>query len=275
MMLLLASAYNSGAVTNDDLNEDSTKELIQSLLEIPTTYKISGTGSSLDSRIASIAKQNQDAKVLPVSSYQWACLLKTLIKEDKSLTYSAAVARYNSHPDVVAYASSSNGSTDNSDTVFVDRKKEVAIKHWMENCGTEVYNIVEMSQHELTWQDGPFSESIANLDYIWIRSEAPFVDGAAAPDNSADFAPALGESFVQVDWKLPLTSNAQLMLFKRIYSDFCTNSAIVPASTKKKYRAKDVDLRPIRNVKMGFKSKPLPPAIPHNPWSKNKQNLKR
>jgi hypothetical protein len=51
--------------------------LIKSLMNIPTVYKCQHTGG-LDSTIARIVKQNQDAKAQPVSSYQWSCILRRM-----------------------------------------------------------------------------------------------------------------------------------------------------------------------------------------------------
>jgi len=171
VMILLAHSYNCGALTDEDVNDNSVREQLASFLEINTVYKVSGNGNQLDSLITSIAKQNQDAKVLPVSSYQWACMLRSLRKNEPTLTFNVAVERYNAHPDVIAYrAADSNGSTSEG-SLFVDNKKERAIKCWMDHTCTEVYAVVEASQHVISWHEGPFSEFIANLDYVW--SAAP------------------------------------------------------------------------------------------------------
>ena len=108
---------------------------------------------------------------------------------------------------------------------------------------------MEASQHVLAWHEGPFSEAIANLDYVWIGSEGPFIEGMASePMESCEFCPAVGEPFMDVDWRLLLCQNRQKMLFERITNEFDVSTAIVPTQMKKKYRMKDVGLRPRRNV---------------------------
>ena len=90
-----------------------------SLLRIQTTVKGStGSSDELDNTIARIVKQNVDAKVMPVSSLTWVTVLRSLTSEPTG--FDAAVAKYNSHPEVVSFDSGSSGA------ISLDNRKKQA-----------------------------------------------------------------------------------------------------------------------------------------------------
>ena len=90
----------------DDLRNPKVKELLVSLLRIPTIYKTQHD-DQLDSQIGRVIKQNQDAQAQPVSSYGWACLLSKLSRDGTtSLDFDAALKLYNAHPAVQALGES-------------------------------------------------------------------------------------------------------------------------------------------------------------------------
>ena len=69
-----------------------------SMLQMPAIMPQLGDGTMLGSRLAMVARQNADAKVTPVTSYQWAVLLKPL-----GVSSSCAVKAYNLLPEVTSY----------------------------------------------------------------------------------------------------------------------------------------------------------------------------
>lgn len=73
--------------------------LLQSLLNIGTIYK-QGFDDPVDTLISRVIKQNSDAKVQPINSFQWAVMLQTLFKNDDTVTLDDAMQRYNMHPEV-------------------------------------------------------------------------------------------------------------------------------------------------------------------------------
>lgn len=90
-----------------------------SLLRIQTTVKGStGSSDELDNTIARIVKQNVDAKVMPVSSLTWVTVLRSLTSEPTG--FDAAMAKYNSHPEVVSFDSGSSGA------ISLDNRKKQA-----------------------------------------------------------------------------------------------------------------------------------------------------
>ena len=103
-----------------DLEHPSIVGLAASLLRIRTILKGSTScQDELDSAVARIVKQNVDAKVQPVSSLTWACILKQLGERD----FEAAMGKYNSHPEVVAFEASHG-----SGGIVLDNKKKKAGK---------------------------------------------------------------------------------------------------------------------------------------------------
>ena len=90
-----------GSFGPDDFSHHRAKILIESMLEIPTIYKSqAGVGNFLDSQLARVVKQNQDAAAQPLSSFSWACLLKQMGADgtDDGLNFNEALELYNAHP---------------------------------------------------------------------------------------------------------------------------------------------------------------------------------
>ena len=74
-------------------------DAVRSLLSIRTTFPTHGSGSAAEGKIASIVKQNCESKIQQVSSFTWACTLKSL---GEGITFKGAIDLYLKHPDVVA-----------------------------------------------------------------------------------------------------------------------------------------------------------------------------
>ena len=91
---------------DEDFRAPGVQTLINSLLNIATIFKAGGHEDPVDSMIGRVVKQNQDAKVQPISSFQWAVLLQKMFEAgspgDPKLTMETALQRYNTHPAVMA-----------------------------------------------------------------------------------------------------------------------------------------------------------------------------
>ena len=99
--MCLASQVN-GNVGN--LANPLVQTTVGALLRINVVLRGStGHSDQVDNTIARIVKQNVDAKVQPVSSLAWCSILRSLSQGNVSIGLDAAMARYNSHPEVVAF----------------------------------------------------------------------------------------------------------------------------------------------------------------------------
>lgn len=138
-----------------DLTHPNVVALAASLLKIRTVLKGSSIHQDeLDSAVARIVKQNVDAKVQPVSSLNWAAILKQL--GDDAKDFDAAMVRYNSHPEVVAFESSGG-----SGTISLDPKKKqdwVTTNRILENLKTTQIHATDL-----------YGGFISKLLYIYIQ----------------------------------------------------------------------------------------------------------
>lgn len=127
----------------------------------------------------------------------------------------------------------------------LDKKKANSIRNWMERCGQDSLALVEGTQHDVPFSFGPFGEPLSQLSWLFLGSTSPTQLTASA---ASGLSPLDNEQTVSIDWDLPLTEWGQFLLFSRIISDFSTATALVEVKSKKKYRAKEMDLQQIRNV---------------------------
>ena len=245
VVLLDAAALAVSTDTADELFQDpNVVAMVLSLLRIPTVWPQSGAGTHVDSRIASIAKQNVDSRVAPVSSYQWACIFRGLCEPGLTIQLADVVDLYNNHPDIVASrASSMNDLGDNGGGLMLDSKKMRCIKHWLECSDPRVFDIVEKHQHSVPWRESAFSEKIIELPFLFLGSQMP------AGSTSADaLTPLQGEAFITLDWALPMTGDAQVVIFSRIVAEYERTTATVPTHQRKKYRKTSAELQELRNI---------------------------
>lgn len=129
-------------------------------------------------------------------------------------------------------------------SIKIDNRKAAAIKSWMERC-SPVLSLVEVSQHDIPFNAGPFGESLAMVPWLFLDSTSPV---ALSANAGSGLAALDGEAVVSVDWLLTMTPEAQIILFERIQSDFNSATALVEVRAKKKYRAAPADLVDIRNT---------------------------
>lgn len=101
------------------LSSDSVVALAASLLRLRTVVKSSlGQTEEIDNAIGRIVKQNVDSRVQPVSSLAWCSILRSL---GGDTTFEQAMAKYNSHPEVVAFEASCG-----SGAISLDNRKKQA-----------------------------------------------------------------------------------------------------------------------------------------------------
>ena len=79
-----------------------------------------GHSDQVDNMIARIVKQNVGSKVQPVSSLTWCSILRTLSQGNTSIGVDGAMARYNSHTEVVAL----QGGGEASGAISLDNRKK-------------------------------------------------------------------------------------------------------------------------------------------------------
>ena len=90
--------------SDESLQNGNVKALLESLMRIPTVLKVVAEDADfVSNQIGRIIKQNADAQVQPISSYEWAMTLKSLQDFNADLTFTAALSLYNEHPVVKAY----------------------------------------------------------------------------------------------------------------------------------------------------------------------------
>ena len=85
--------------------------VVTSLLNIPTIVNANADNTHediLEARISSIVLQNKNSKVSAVSSFAWASILRSMLRNDSpastEMSLDKAFDLYRNHPDVVAYS---------------------------------------------------------------------------------------------------------------------------------------------------------------------------
>lgn len=87
----------------EKLRHPSVRELVSSLLSLPTLRK-SQADDPGRAMVQRIIKQNVDAKKLPVSSFEWSQILRSM---GNKVTVMDAIKIYNDSPEVHAHGSGS------------------------------------------------------------------------------------------------------------------------------------------------------------------------
>jgi hypothetical protein len=232
--------------SGEDLASPYPLTLLRSLCHIDSMFKVKANSTNFENVIANIAKQDADARVQPVSSFQWACILKgltcaTFTVEETQFTLQQAMTAYNEHPDVVAYQ---NSSGDGTVGLALDNRKQLAIRNWFELCGKGAWTEAECSQHDLPFSGGPFSEVLSGYSFLFKGSQARGI----VSDASSPLKPLEGEPTISIDYTLQLGDQGQHWLFQRIRHDFARATGVVPDHQKKRYRAPADALWLIRNM---------------------------
>lgn len=100
--------YRCSREPPDLLSQPAVKELIQSMLNLPSLRKNQAEDRQM-AMIQRIIKQNVDAKKMAVSSYEWAMILRSFQKQsgNESLKAADCIKIYNDTPEVVSHGSAS------------------------------------------------------------------------------------------------------------------------------------------------------------------------
>lgn len=228
----------------DSIEDPHVVQLIASLLVLQTTYKsMDANASSMQSAIGKIVKQNADSKVQPVSSLTWCSILSALQDDsDGTINFDTCMEAYNDHPEVRAW--SDNANETGAGSISLDRRRKRAVKNWLEKTAKDAFRIVETSTHDIPFSMGPFGESMAAYQFLFLGSTA----SGLAVDHTCDLRPLDKEPFIPIDWTLPMSELAQTILFKRIVSAFNRETSMVAATSKKKYRLSMENAQSLRNM---------------------------
>ncbi|CAK9079166.1 unnamed protein product [Durusdinium trenchii] len=221
----------------------SLQAFASSLLRIRTVLKGS-SGSyadDVDSAVARIVKQNIDARVQPVSSLAWCAILRQL-SDGVANTYESAMLRYNSHPEVVALEASGGAGP-----ISLDNRKKQAVKHLLQSTSPEAFGQMISSTHDLPFNQGPYGEGFCSMPGMFIGSVAK-LDPLDPEMDTISPQPLPHESFITLDWTLPLSAEGQRLLFTRVRKTFDRVTGMVPTHLKKKYRLTTEELLRMRNL---------------------------
>lgn len=233
--------------SDESIFDEDAAVLINSLASINTLLEDPSKSVS-DSIITSIARQNQAARVSPVTSYQWACILQQL---GEHLTFGQAMERYYQHPEVAMSmkidGGAESGSNDDAEELAIDQKKKSNIKAFMEKSCREASIILEKHLHCRLWKDACLTERTLANNFIWIGSTAKDTTHAA-PSGLETIEPLTDERYTMIDWSLPLPESAHVHLFKRWCTDFEKTTMNIKAASHSKYRKTPDDLLALRNV---------------------------
>ena len=163
------------------LQDSFVQTMIASFLQIPTMVKAQEAhGSQLQGLVGRIAQQNVNAKVQPISSFQWASMLK----EFGSESFDEALTAYNQHPDVVAHDRSQSGSG----SVALDGRKRQGVKNWVDRCSPRAFEEVLKSTHDLAYNLGAFGEGFSVNTMCFLQSKVnlePSADGEGPNPNES------------------------------------------------------------------------------------------
>lgn len=128
-------------------------------------------------------------------------------------------------------------------SLILDAKKTRAIRHWLEGTSPEAWSLVAQTQHDLPFNLGCYGESFAGMASLFVGSK---INSMSVLDH--EWQPMAGESWVSIDWTLPLGGHAQFLFFNRVLGDFQKETACVDFMNKKKYRKSEEQLLRLRNM---------------------------
>ena len=226
----------------DLITDPQVVQLLSSLVVIPTIYKATDSATNtMQSTIGKIVKQNQDSKVQPVSSLQWCSILSAMQSDGGAISFDSAMDAYNNHPEVRSFSDKSESGVG---SIALDKRRKIAVKHWLEKTCGEAFAVVESSTHDVAFSMGAFGETVASFPFLFLGSTASGLSGNPA----CLLKPLDHEAFFTIDYKLPMNALGQTILFKRTQSNFERETQNIPAQHKKKYRMSEENLKQLRNL---------------------------
>lgn len=117
----------------------------------------------------------------------------------------------------------------------------------MEFTSPEAFNEMLLSTRDLPWNFGPFGETFCVQPGMWLGSTGK-IDAVPPQESELATQPLQNESYITVDWQLPLDPQGQVLLFRRIRFTFDRVTGMIPMHAKKKYRMNLDDLTRTRNM---------------------------
>lgn len=102
----LGLVYKCSTEKTEDLTHPRVLSLARSLMQVPTMRKTQ-TGDMATEQIRRIIRQNVESKKLPVSSFEWAEILRCMNKQGRPITVNEAIDLYNTSPEVAAHGGTS------------------------------------------------------------------------------------------------------------------------------------------------------------------------
>ena len=121
-----------------------------------------------------------------------------------------------------------------------------AVKNLIENTCQAAFDHLVQSTHDIPFAFGPYGESFCQIGFMFLGSVGKLDPAALDPELQA--GPLPNEPFISIDWNLPMTEEAQTMLFKRVRTSFDRVSWMVPMHQRKKYRMTVDELSRTRNM---------------------------
>ena len=122
------------------------------------------------------------------------------------------------------------------------------MKNLLENTGAGAMNEMVSSTHDLPYQMGCYGEAFCQLPFVFVGSTVRLEPLPMAIDPEVQLCPLPNESFVTLDWSLPLTEFAQELLWRRVRRTFDRATGMVPTHQKKRYRQTTEELLRVRNM---------------------------
>jgi hypothetical protein len=213
--------------------------LIRSLMSF-RSYLHSGDGDDEQTGLIKwVSRQNQAARVQPITSFMWSSILKNLkVGSWEESSVLELIETYNNHPSVAAAASSGGAGT-----LKLEGRKGQGITNWLLKTGKHGWSEVASSGHDYPFCHGPFSETMASTSFMFVNSKVSML-----ADPNSLVTPQTNEAHIPLDWTLPLSERAQGWLFARKRSNFERSTVGIPLDKKKKYRMTETDDLHVRNL---------------------------
>ena len=195
-MLAAATAWISLLLMWRHLPQDSLKTptmqtMIGSFLQISTMVKAADALSSgLEAMVSRIASQNVASRVQPITTFQFAAILKAFVGPGSCTSFDDCLQAYNGHPTVLSHDRGESGSG----SIALDSRKKQGVKNWLERTSAESFDVVQKSCHDVPFLLGPYGESFSFTAMCFLQSKAHLESNPATGEIDA---PLPGEPFVE------------------------------------------------------------------------------
>ena len=120
-----------------------------------------------------------------------------------------------------------------------------AVKNLFSRTSNAAFEVLLQSTHDIAWAFGPFGEVFGTYSFAFLGSSLPLESGS--PMDDCIPSPLPNEPCVTIDWSLPMTDSAQVILFQRILAHWNRSTANFPVAMKKKYRLSAEEVQDLRH----------------------------